>query len=148
MFPAPQQQIWAQIRGLVLRQVCSQFQQVLELTLTDMILQNSVEHPLIVCAVCNLLDTVNVTVFRSFGAEMLGPAMKQDKLPTPTQIDMRLLKFPCILHSILFRKVCLQQLKNLNRLFLKPISSATFMLNFQESICHSKWLHVQQASFH
>ena len=84
-------------------QVCPQFQQVLELTLTDMVSQNGQEYLLIVCAVCDLLDEVNMTVFWSLGAEILGPA-EQDQLPHLVQNTVRLLKFPCVLHTILLRK--------------------------------------------
>ena len=61
-------------------QVRPQFLQVLEVTLTDMVSQNCQKYVLVVCAVCNLLDKVNMTVFRSLGTEILRPA-KQDKFP-------------------------------------------------------------------
>ncbi len=68
-----------------------------------MVLQNGQEHLLIVCAVCNLLDKINMTVFRSLGAEILRPS-EQDKLPHLVQNIVLLLEFPCILNTILFRK--------------------------------------------
>jgi hypothetical protein len=104
-------------------QVCPQFQQVLELTLTDMVSQNGHEYILIVCAVCNLLDEVNMTVFRSLGAEILGPA-EQDKFPYLVQNTVRLLKFPCILHTISSQEVLTS-------------NSAAVMPNFRDIIFHS-----------
>ena len=82
-------------------QVRPQFLQVLEVTLTDMVSQNCQKYVLVVCAVCNLLDKVNMTVFRSLGTETLRPA-KQDKFPNLVQNAVRLFEFPCVLNAILF----------------------------------------------